>query len=250
MHEKAFASGFGVRGQRMCCSNTLRSSAPAYTERPSCIALLQLASEWTVRPDNISCMPGESAHRRGIGSRTWYRPTSGLSRIYSRSPARLQQETLVAMPKVTNDAGAIRLLHDLDDLGIALQRFVLVSSQLAKRRLNSTCCSGVSERRSLGGRATPDARPQFFVAERLREIDAGYLRRAGARDRFDFVSVRHSIASPNTVRFDITLAVAAHPDVGLFAVPRETFDRTEPRAILRPWPTPRRSAPFDKCRSS
>ena len=37
------------------------------------------------------------------------------------------------MPEVTNDTGAIRLLHDLDDLGIALQRFVLLADpQLAE----------------------------------------------------------------------------------------------------------------------
>ena len=37
------------------------------------------------------------------------------------------------MPKVTDDAGAIRLLHDLDDLGIALQPFVLIVNSLLSK---------------------------------------------------------------------------------------------------------------------
>ena len=104
-------------------------------------------------------------------------PNSGLSRLYSRAQRRLQQETLVAMPKVTDDAGAIRLLHDLDDLGIALQPFVLLAnSQLAKTAAELDLLLGrqipitkkdhlVVEHHLMHGR-------KFLVAERLREIDA------------------------------------------------------------------------------
>ena len=81
------------------------------------------------------------------------------------------------MPKVTDDAGAIRLLHDLDDLGIALQPFVLiVNSQLSKTAAELDLLFGrqiliakedhlVVEHHLMHGR-------KLLVAERLREIDA------------------------------------------------------------------------------
>jgi len=61
-------------------------------------------------------------------------PTSANSGIYSNGPsAGSSRKHSSLCQKVTNDAGAIRLLHDLVYLGIALQPFVkLVSSPLSK----------------------------------------------------------------------------------------------------------------------